>query len=127
MGKKITSRQKKEKRRQETKHSCKKSQNGKQKQRQAKYATWGQGNKKTNTEYQGTVQTTEGSHEARLTADNSNSCPIQGKTDIARYSISEPPYAMRNIPKYYITKKLQERHVLKFDIRNPDTCRKLCY
>ena len=32
---------------------------------------------------------------------------------------------MRNVPKYYNAEKLQERQVLKFDIRNPDPSRQL--
>ena len=48
----------------------------------------------------GTIQTTEGRYEERPTSDNSNNCPIQKKMHLARYSISRPPRAMRNIPKY---------------------------
>ena len=32
---------------------------------------------------------------------------------------------MRDVQKYHITKKLQERQVLKFDVRNLDPCRQL--
>ena len=45
--------------------------------------------------------------------------------NLTRYIISKPPYAIRNIAKYYITKKMQEQQVLKFDIRNPDPVRQL--
>ena len=80
---------------------------------------------KKNTEYQVAIQTTEGSSEARLAADNSNSWQLQNKMNFDRYIISEPPYLIRNIPKYHITHKLQERQVLKFDIRIPDPGRQL--
>ena len=72
-----------------------------------------------------TIQTTEGSYEARLTEDNSNGCPIRRMMHLTRYSISKPPRMMRNIPKYYTTGKLQDRQVLNCDIRHPDPDRHL--
>ena len=69
--------------------------------------------KETNEEYQVAIQTTSGSYEARLPLDNSNNFPLQKKMNIARYIIAEPPYMMRIIPKYHITKKLQGRQKIR--------------
>ena len=56
--------------------------------------------------------------------DNSKNPTIQKMTR-ARYIISEPPRMMRNISKYYTAKNVQNRQVLKFDIRNADPSRQL--
>merc|ERR1712112_78461 len=70
-----------------------------------------------------TVQTKEGQYEATLTVDNDRNFPLRekhGKLGLTRYRISKPPMMMHNIPRYYTTKNLMNRHVLKFDIRKPD-------
>jgi len=70
-----------------------------------------------------TVQTKEGQYEATLTADNDKNCPlreIHEKLGLTRYRIAKPPMMMHNIARYYATKNLMGRQVLKFDIRKPD-------
>ena len=72
-----------------------------------------------------TIQTTEERYEEELIGDNSNNRHIQKRLNLIRYRIHRPPRTMRNIPKYHTTEKLQNRQVLKFDIRNPDPVRQL--
>ena len=70
-----------------------------------------------------TVQTKEGQYEATLTVGNDKNFPlreIHGQLGLTRYRISKPPMMMRNIPRYYTTKNLTNRQVIKFDIRKPD-------
>lgn len=66
-----------------------------------------------------TIQNDEGIYEARVAVADSNNFPLQTKLRITRYRIPEPPRLMRNIPKFYTSKELLRRHVLKFDIRDP--------
>ena len=70
-------------------------------------------------QYYVTIRTREGRYEAGLIIDNTNNCPMQKKLNMARYRIPEHPRLMRNIPKFYTTKKLLHRQVRKFDIREP--------
>ena len=84
-----------------------------------------QNNNGTITDTTVTIQTTEGSYDARLVEGDSNNRPVRKKMKLARYRISMPPRMMRNISKYYTAEKLQNQQVLKFDIRNPDPSRQL--
>ena len=84
-----------------------------------------QNNNGTTTDRIVKLQAAEGRYEARLVGDNSNNFPIQRQMKLTRYGISKPPRMRRNIPMYYTTKKLQDRQVLKFNIRHPDPCRQL--
>ena len=61
----------------------------------------------------------------KTSGDKSNNCPIQKQMQHTRYRISKSPRVMRNIPKFCTTRKLQNRQVLRFNIRNPDPIRQL--
>ena len=80
---------------------------------------------RTTTDRTVTIQTTEGSYEARLVEDDSNNFHIQKRMKLTRYRISKPPGMMRNIPKYQTSETLKKQQVLRFDIRNQDPGRQL--
>ena len=75
--------------------------------------------KRNATDIIGTIRTTEGRYDAAISDGDTNNFHLQKQLKLTRYSIREPPRAVRNIPMFHTSGQLQTGKVLKFDIRNP--------